>query len=134
LQQYFLKFLLQLIIFVEILITAVFVDILITAVFLDIFFTAGGGWSAKAADTNQYITVLFYNTIVVKAIVTAGRTDVDEWVSQYQIQYQETYYSEWLKYNDPPGTVKVNISYKMCISVIHQSSSVKGKFSLEYLI
>ncbi|XP_060586405.1 uncharacterized protein LOC132742102, partial [Ruditapes philippinarum] len=68
---------------------------------------AGGGWSAKTADTNQYITVLFYNTIVVKAIITAGRTDVDEWVSQYQIQYQETYYSEWLKYNDPPGTVKI---------------------------
>ncbi|XP_053398682.1 uncharacterized protein LOC128556876 isoform X2 [Mercenaria mercenaria] len=68
---------------------------------------AGGGWSAKTANTNQYIAVTFYNTIVVKGISTAGRTDVDEWVTQFKIQYQETYYSEWLTYNDPPGTVKI---------------------------
>lgn len=67
----------------------------------------GGGWSAKVSNTDQYIAVTFFNTIVVKGITTAGRTDVDEWVTQYKIQYQETYFSEWLTYNDPPGTVKI---------------------------
>ncbi|KAL4230751.1 hypothetical protein ACF0H5_011126 [Mactra antiquata] len=66
-----------------------------------------GGWSAKTNDPNQYITVTFFNTIVVKGIVTAGRTDVDEWLTQYKLYYQETYYKEMLPYYDPPGTVKI---------------------------
>lgn len=72
-----------------------------------IFLFLGGGWSAKVANPDQFISITFYNTIVVKGIITAGRTDVDEWVSQYKLQYQESYFSEWLNYYDPPGTVKV---------------------------
>ena len=53
------------------------------------------------------MSATFYNTIVVKGIITAGRTDTDEWVRDYTIQYQENYYSEWTTYMDPPGTNKV---------------------------
>lgn len=73
---------------------------------LNIFLS--GGWSAKTNDPNQYLTVTFFNTLVVKGIVTAGRTDVDEWLTQYKLFYQEAYYTEWLAYNDPPGTPKVS--------------------------
>ena len=66
-----------------------------------------GAWSARTADGNQWITASFFSTIVVTGLTTAGRTDNDEWVASYKIQYQPDYYSEWATYNDPPGKAKV---------------------------
>lgn len=66
------------------------------------------GWSAKVSDAQQFLSILFYSTVVVKGIQTGGRRDTDEWVTKYKIQYQETYYAKWLTYQDPPGTEKVN--------------------------
>lgn len=70
-------------------------------------YTTAGGWSARTSDTNQFLAVLFYGTIVVRGIQTAGRTDIDEWVTKYKIQYQESYFTKWLTYQDPPGMEKV---------------------------
>ena len=50
----------------------------------------------------------FYNMAIVKGVITLGRSDALEWVTQYKIRYQYDYYSEWNWYEEPPGTVKVS--------------------------
>ena len=55
------------------------------------------------------MSVLFYGTVVVKGVQTGGRTDRDEWVTKYKMQYQETYFAKWLTYQDPPGRDKVGV-------------------------
>ena len=68
-----------------------------------------GAWSALQSNSDQWISASFFSTIVVTGITTAGRTDNDEWITSYKIQYQTDFYSEWLTYNDPPGKPKVSV-------------------------
>ena len=74
-------------------------------------FISTAGWSARTSDTDQYVSVLFYGTVVVKGVQTGGRMDRDEWVTKYKMQYQETYFAKWLTYQDPPGRDKVGVSH-----------------------
>lgn len=66
-----------------------------------------GGWSSLNTNPGQYIKASFYNTVVMKAVTTVGRSDADEWVVTYKLQYQYDFYSEWEWYEEPPGTVKI---------------------------
>ncbi|KAJ8297631.1 hypothetical protein KUTeg_024162 [Tegillarca granosa] len=66
-----------------------------------------GGWSSQTTTSNEYIQATFYNVVVIKGIITVGRSDANEWVTQYRIRYQYDYFDEWLWYEEPPGTVKI---------------------------
>ncbi|XP_021363194.1 uncharacterized protein LOC110456661, partial [Mizuhopecten yessoensis] len=66
-----------------------------------------GGWSSINTNPGQYIMAKFYNTVVMKGVTTVGRSDADEWVVSYKLQYQYDYYSEWVWYQEPPGTTKI---------------------------
>ena len=46
-----------------------------------------GGWSAKTNDANQWIQVDFGDMKSVSGIVMQGRSDYDQWVTKYKVQY-----------------------------------------------
>ncbi|KAK3100720.1 hypothetical protein FSP39_024244 [Pinctada imbricata] len=66
-----------------------------------------GGWSAATTNNGEYIQVTFYDLVIIKGIVTMGRSDADEYVTQYKIRYQYDTFSKWVWYEQPPGTIKV---------------------------
>ena len=65
------------------------------------------GWSPRNSVPGEYIQAYFYNIITFKGIVTAGNPRSSEWVTQYKLRYQYDYFSEWVWYEEPPGTIKV---------------------------
>ena len=47
-----------------------------------------GAWSAKTNDINQWIQVDFDDEMkLVSGIVMQGRTDYEQWVKKYKVQY-----------------------------------------------
>jgi len=72
-----------------------------------------GGWSAKFNKQGEFVQASFYNLVVMKAVITVGRSDADEWVTAFKLQYRYDAFSEWVWYEQPPGTVKVTSRYKL---------------------
>ena len=48
-----------------------------------------GGWSAKTNDVNQWIQADLGAIRSVSGIVIQGRSDYNQWVTKYQVQYSE---------------------------------------------
>ena len=47
-----------------------------------------GAWCAKTNDVNQWIQVDFGDEMkLVSGIMMQGRTDLDQWVKKYKVQY-----------------------------------------------
>ena len=68
-------------------------------------FKAGGGkkgaWSAGTTDANQWIQVALGSFTKLTGIATQGRNEVDQWVTEYQLQYSVDGVS--LDYYNSPG-------------------------------
>ena len=54
-------------------------------------FTAGdgktGAWSALTNDLNQWLQVDLIGRYIVTRVATQGRNGVNQWVTEYQLQY-----------------------------------------------
>ena len=46
-----------------------------------------GAWSARTNDVNQWIQVDFGEMKLVSGIVMQGRTECEQWVKKYKVQY-----------------------------------------------
>ena len=46
-----------------------------------------GAWSARSNDVNQWIQVDFGALKSVSGIVLQGRSEADQWVTKYKVQY-----------------------------------------------
>ena len=50
---------------------------------------SAGGWAARDRDTNQWLQVDLQRTTRVTGIATQGRSDFNQWVKTYKLQYGE---------------------------------------------
>ena len=66
-----------------------------------------GAWVASADDTAPWLKIDLKSNVTLRAIATQGRSDVDEWITTYEVSYSidgltfETY--------EESGKVKVNM-------------------------
>ena len=62
-----------------------------------------GGWAALTNDVNQYLQIKFSKITQISGVATQGRSDADQWVKSYKLQYS-TDGSSWTYY----PSVRVN--------------------------
>ncbi|CAH1781368.1 unnamed protein product [Owenia fusiformis] len=62
-----------------------------------------GGWAAKNNDVNQWIQAEFSRPMRVRVIATQGRSDVDQWVTRYMLEYSYRTDSNFQMYQQPYG-------------------------------
>ena len=46
-----------------------------------------GGWSVRTNDINQWIQVEFESSTWMNGVIIQGRSDSNQWVTQYKVQY-----------------------------------------------
>ena len=66
-----------------------------------------GGWAAGLLNTNQWLQVDLQHITRVIGIATQGRHDVDQWVTEYKLQYGDDgqTYSVYSRSGDTSETV-----------------------------
>ena len=94
---------------------------------------ATGAWSAKTnAVSKEWIAASFYNVIIMRGVVVAGRADTDEWVLAFKLQYQYDYFSSWYWYEDPPGTTKVIYAFFLLLFLLQYQQLLAVKMTAEH--
>ncbi|XP_065827926.1 EGF-like repeat and discoidin I-like domain-containing protein 3 isoform X1 [Oscarella lobularis] len=63
-------------------------------------------WCAKRLDTNQWLQINLGKVRRVTAVATQGRSDADQWITTYYIEYS-TIGDDWNTYEDKSGNAKV---------------------------
>ena len=75
-----------------------------------------GGWASRDRDSNQWLQVDLGSTTRVTLIATQGRTDSNQWVKRYKLQYRDdgqqafTFYRENGHNSDTVRTYNLNQS------------------------
>ncbi len=70
-----------------------------------------GEWRSGKDDTNPWFQVIFLNVVNITAIATQGHHDKDdEFVSMYNLQYQDQNQTVWQNVTDENGTTRVSVS------------------------
>ena len=64
-------------------------------------------WVADYGDSNPWIQVDFYSKVGVTAVTTQGRRDMDQWVTEYQVE-QSNNGSNWQSVTNEEGTIMVS--------------------------
>ena len=74
-----------------------------------------GGWAALTLDSNQWIQVDFDGTLkTVSGIITQGRQDYAQWVTEYRVQYSNDGVNwKYVKDEDNLDAVSVNKALQM---------------------
>lgn len=62
-----------------------------------------GGWAASSNNKDQYLQIKFSKITQITGVATQGRSDADQWVTSYKLQYS-TDGSSWTDY----PSVRVN--------------------------
>ena len=68
-------------------------------------------WCAKILDTNQWLQINFGKVRRVTAVATQGRSDADQWVTTYYVEYSRNG-DDWNTHEDKSGNAKVR--YNIC--------------------
>ncbi|XP_048577992.1 uncharacterized protein LOC5500372 [Nematostella vectensis] len=48
-----------------------------------------GAWSSRVNDKNQWLQIAFGGITKITGIITQGRQDYDQWVTEYKVEYSE---------------------------------------------
>lgn len=62
-----------------------------------------GGWAASQNNKDQYLQIKFSKITQITGVATQGRSDADQWVKSYKLQYS----SDGSSWTDYPS-VRVN--------------------------
>ncbi|CAH1779946.1 unnamed protein product [Owenia fusiformis] len=65
-----------------------------------------GAWSAGTNNAGQWIQVDLRNLMRIKAVVTQGRSDYDQWITQFKISYSLDG-TKFIDYTQPYGYSKI---------------------------
>ena len=53
------------------------------------FCGTGNGWCAASAGTNHWIQADLTTPMYITAVITQGRQNFDQWVTEYQVAYSD---------------------------------------------
>ncbi len=76
-----------------------------------------GAWSAEMDDTEQWIQVNLTDGKLVRGVMTQGRPDCDEWVTEYTVQYSNDAIT-WYNITGENQTVMVRLNTYVIINIL----------------
>lgn len=77
---------------------------------LDSYSNLAGAWVAGTIDTNQYVEIDMKMPYKFTAVQIQGRSDADEWVTSFQVLYQEN--GTWHTYVNSSGQQVSHVKVK----------------------
>ena len=89
-----------------------------------------GAWCAKTNDVNQWIQVDFGEMKLVSGIVMQGRTDYEQWVKKYKVQYSNDGISWQFVTDHNQRSDKVSFQYLVTMVTLAASYSVYQDISV----
>lgn len=72
--------------------------------FTDSYSGLAGAWVAGTQDTNQYVEIDMRLPYRYTAVYIQGRSDADEWVTSFKLQYYDEDSLVWQTYTDVNGS------------------------------
>lgn len=77
--------------------------------FIDSYSGLAGAWVAGNQDTNQYVEIDMRLPYRYTAVYIQGRSDADEWVTSFKLQYYDEDSLVWQTYTDVNGSDVRNV-------------------------